>query len=146
MSTPPVTLMVSRRAAHGRYQDLLAWLHEGEQLATDFPGYLGSGILAPPAEGDEFQIIFRFTNESTLHAWEHSASRRAWLQRGDGLFERPKERRVSGLDDWFGTNTVQNRHAGSKQPPSGWHSFRSRCCSTCCSATGWRRWICCHGY
>lgn len=48
MSAPPVTLMVSRRAAHGRYQDLLAWLHEGEQLATDFPGYLGSGILAPP--------------------------------------------------------------------------------------------------
>ncbi len=48
MSTAPVTLMVSRRAADGRYQDLLAWLHEGEQLATDFPGYLGSGILAPP--------------------------------------------------------------------------------------------------
>lgn len=87
MSTPPVTLMVSRRAAHGRYQDLLAWLHEGEQLATDFPGYLGSGILAPPRDGDEFQIIFRFSDEPTLHAWEHSASRRAWLQRGNGLFE-----------------------------------------------------------
>ena len=72
MSTPPVTLMVSRRAAHGRYQDLLAWLHEGEQLATDFPGYLGSGILAPPRDGDEFQIIFRFSDEPTLHAWEHS--------------------------------------------------------------------------
>jgi antibiotic biosynthesis monooxygenase (ABM) superfamily enzyme len=85
--------MVSRRAAHGRYQDLLAWLHEGEQLATDFPGYLGSGILAPPADGDEFQIIFRFSDEPTLHAWEHSASRRTWLQRGNGLFERPKEAR-----------------------------------------------------
>jgi antibiotic biosynthesis monooxygenase (ABM) superfamily enzyme len=69
--------MVSRRAAHGRYQDLLTWLHEGEQLATDFPGYLGSGILAPPRDSDEFQIIFRFSDEPTLHAWEHSASRKA---------------------------------------------------------------------
>ncbi|EJT82911.1 hypothetical protein PPS11_42309 [Pseudomonas putida S11] len=79
---------------------------EGEQLATDFPGYLGSGILAPPRDSDEFQIIFRFSDEPTLHAWEHSASRRAWLQRGNGLFERPKEARVSGIDDWFGTNMV----------------------------------------
>ncbi|MFJ4389759.1 antibiotic biosynthesis monooxygenase [Pseudomonas soli] len=122
MSTPPVTLMVSRRAACGRYQDLLAWLHEGEQLATDFPGYLGSGILAPPSEGDEFQIIFRFASEQTMHAWEHSASRRAWLERGNGLFERPKERRVSGIDDWFGTNTVQ-KPPRWKQATAIWLAF-----------------------
>lgn len=122
MSTSPVTLMVSRRAAHGRYQDLLAWLHEGEQLATDFPGYLGSGILAPPAEGDEFQIIFRFTNEQTMHAWEHSASRRAWLQRGNGLFERPQEQRVSGLDGWFGTSQA-HRPPRWKQAVAIWLAF-----------------------
>ncbi|MCO7563591.1 antibiotic biosynthesis monooxygenase [Pseudomonas sp. S 311-6] len=122
MSTPPVTLMVSRRAAHGRYQELLAWLHEGEQLATDFPGYLGSGILAPPADGDEFQIVFRFTDEQTLHAWEHSASRRAWLQRGNGLFERPEERRVTGLDDWFGTHLV-HKPPRWKQTVAIWLAF-----------------------
>lgn len=48
MSTSPVTLMVARRVAKGRYEELMAWLREGEQLATDFPGYLGSGVLAPP--------------------------------------------------------------------------------------------------
>ncbi|MDV9032997.1 antibiotic biosynthesis monooxygenase [Pseudomonas sp. RAC1] len=122
MSTVPVTLMVSRRAADGRYQDLLAWLHEGEQLATDFPGYLGSGILAPPAEDDAFQIIFRFSDEPTLHAWEHSASRRAWLQRGDGLFERPEERRVSGIEGWFGTETVRTPPRW-KQATAIWLAF-----------------------
>ncbi|CAG8866952.1 hypothetical protein PS627_02235 [Pseudomonas fluorescens] len=122
MSTPPVTMMVSRRAAHGRYQELLSWLHEGEQLATDFPGYLGSGILAPPAGGDEFQIIFRFTSEQTLHAWEHSASRRTWLQRGNGLFERPHEQRVSSLDGWFGTPLVQ-RPPRWKQAVAIWLAF-----------------------
>ena len=74
MSTSPVTLMVARRVAKGRYEELMAWLREGEQLATDFPGYLGSGVLAPPPNDDEFQIIFRFADEKTLHAWEFSRS------------------------------------------------------------------------
>ena len=107
MSTSPVTLMVARRVADGRYQDLIAWLREGEQLATDFPGYLGSGVLAPPPNDDEFQIIFRFADEKTLHAWEHSASRTAWLARGNGLFQQPSEHRVSGIDGWFGSNAAQ---------------------------------------
>jgi antibiotic biosynthesis monooxygenase (ABM) superfamily enzyme len=93
--------LVTRRAAHGRYPELIAWLQEGEHLATDFPGYLGSGILAPPAGDDEFQMIFRFADAATLHAWEYSASRQAWLRRGNGLFAQPSERRVQGLDGWF---------------------------------------------
>ncbi len=110
MSTEPVTLMVARRVRDGRYHDLLAWLHEGEQLAADFPGYLGSGVLAPPPDDDEFQIVFRFANEQTLDSWEHSASRRAWLQRGGELFAQPHERRARGIDAWFGNND-------SAQPP-----------------------------
>ena len=102
MSTSPVTLMVARRVAKGRYEELMAWLREGEQLATDFPGYLGSGVLAPPPNDDEFQIIFRFADEKTLHAWEFSASRSAWLGRGSELFADPSEHRVSGIDGWFG--------------------------------------------
>lgn len=110
MSTEPVTLMVARRVRDGRYQDLLAWLHEGELLAADFSGYLGSGVLAPPPGDDEFQIIFRFADEQTLDAWEHSASRRAWLQRGGELFAQPHEQRARGIDAWFGNN-------GSAPPP-----------------------------
>ncbi|MCR3840726.1 hypothetical protein K3Z99_27360, partial [Pseudomonas aeruginosa] len=82
MSTAPVTLLVARRVAAGRYRDFLAWQREGEALAADFPGYLGSGALAPPAGGDEFQMIFRFADDATLAAWVHSASRQAWLERG----------------------------------------------------------------
>jgi uncharacterized protein len=112
MSTEPVTLMVARRVRDGRYHDLLAWLHEGEQLAADFPGYLGSGVLAPPPGDDEFQIVFRFANEQTLDAWEHSASRRAWLQRGGDLFGQPHEHRASGIDAWFG--------GADSPPPPRW--------------------------
>ena len=126
----PVTLMVARRVADGRYQDLIAWLREGEQLATDFPGYLGSGVLAPPPGDNEFQIIFRFVDEQTLHAWEHSASRTAWLDRGSDLFAHPKEHRVSGIEGWFGTSVVGQRPPRWKQAIAiCWHSFRCRCCS-----------------
>jgi len=122
MSTPPVTLMVARRVAEGRYQDMIAWLHEGEQLATDFPGYLGSGVLAPPPQGDEFQIIFRFVDEKTLHAWEFSASRSAWLARGNGLFKQPTEQRVSGIEGWFGAHAAQ-RPPRWKQAVAIWLAF-----------------------
>jgi antibiotic biosynthesis monooxygenase (ABM) superfamily enzyme len=123
MSTLPVTLMVARRAAAGQYQALIAWLHEGEHLATDFPGYLGSGVLAPPADGDEFQIIFRFANEATLHAWEHSASRQAWLKRGSGLFAQPSEQRVQGMDGWFGRVNPAARPPRWKQSVAVWLAF-----------------------
>lgn len=121
MSTSPVTLMVARRVAHGRYQELIAWLHEGEQLATDFPGYLGSGVLAPPPGDDEFQIIFRFADEATMHAWEHSASRRSWLVRGSGLFAKNSVHRVSGIDGWFGA--VGQRPPRWKQAVAIWLAF-----------------------
>ncbi|PMZ70892.1 antibiotic biosynthesis monooxygenase [Pseudomonas sp. FW305-70] len=121
MSTPPVTLMVARRVANGRYQDLIAWLREGEQLATDFPGYLGSGVLAPPPEDDEFQIIFRFADEQTLHAWEHSVSRSAWLGRGSDLFAHPTEHRVSGIEGWFGV--AGQRPPRWKQAVAIWLAF-----------------------
>lgn len=121
MSTSPVTLMVARRVAHGRYEELMAWLREGEQLATDFPGYLGSGVLAPPPLDDEFQIIFRFADEQTLQAWEFSNSRSAWLSRGSELFAHPCERRVRGIDGWFGA--AHARPPRWKQSVAIWLAF-----------------------
>ena len=110
MSASPVTLMVARRVEHGRYADFNRWLNEGRELAADFTGYLGSGVLAPPADDDEYQIIFRFSSSETLAAWEHSASRHAWLARGKGLYEAPQEHRAMGLDTWF-------QNGGSSAPP-----------------------------
>jgi antibiotic biosynthesis monooxygenase (ABM) superfamily enzyme len=111
MSTSPVTMMVARRVADGRYQDLLAWLHEG----------LGSGVLAPPPGDNEFQMIFRFSDATTLGAWEHSASRKAWLARGSDLFAGPQERRVSGIDGWFGA--AGQRPPRWKQAVAIWLAF-----------------------
>lgn len=107
MSPNPVTLMVARRVPPGRYRDFTAWLEEGRELASDFDGYLGSGVLDPPPGDDEYQIIFRFRDAQTMAAWEHSASRRTWLFRGEGLYVAPHEHRAIGLDGWFQEATGQ---------------------------------------
>lgn len=122
MSASPVTLMVARRVEHGRYSDFNLWLNEGRELAADFAGYLGSGVLAPPAGDDEYQIIFRFSSSDTLAAWEHSASRHAWLARGAGLFEAPHEHRAMGLDAWFQTSS-SNAPPRWKQAVAVWLAF-----------------------
>lgn len=107
MSSEPVTLLVARHVHAGRYDDFLAWIREGERLAADFPGYLGSGMLAPADAGGEYQIICRFADEASLDAWERSASRRAWLARGDGLFDHPHAHRALGDVAWFGAPDLQ---------------------------------------
>ncbi|GGJ82748.1 antibiotic biosynthesis monooxygenase [Pseudomonas matsuisoli] len=121
MSTEPVTLMVARRVSRGRYHEFITWLREGERLANDFPGYLGSGVLAPPEGDDEFQMVFRFSDEQTMATWEHSESRRAWLERGTGLFADPSEKRAHGLDMWFGP--TDRRPPRWKQSIAVWLAF-----------------------
>lgn len=122
MSTPPVTLMVSRRAAHGRYQDLLAWLHEGEQLATDFPGYLGSGILAPPRDGDEFQIIFRFSDEPTCMPGSIPPRAGLGCNAATACSNAPKKRASVASTTGLAPIRCKNHRAGSRRWPSGWRS------------------------
>ena len=45
MSASPVTLMVARRVASGRYHDFNRWLNEGRDLAADFPRLSGVRCL-----------------------------------------------------------------------------------------------------
>ncbi|WP_193388201.1 antibiotic biosynthesis monooxygenase [Azotobacter chroococcum] len=122
MSNDPVTLMVARRVARGRYRAFSIWLDEGRSLAAGFDGFLGSGVLAPPPGDDEHQIIFRFRDESTLAAWEHSAARHAWLARGLGLFDAPHEHRATGLGSWF-HDAVVNGPPRWKQATAIWLAF-----------------------
>ncbi|KZE25979.1 antibiotic biosynthesis monooxygenase [Crenobacter luteus] len=102
MSPSPVTLLVSRRVAPARYRDFLAWTRRGTRLAARFDGFLGAGVLAPPSGGDEYQVVFRFADETSLARWTESAERRDWLREGTSLVHDSRVRCASGLDAWFG--------------------------------------------
>src|SRR5690606_29635458 len=85
------------------------------------PGYLGSGVLAPPPDDNEFQIVFRFADEPSLAAWESSDARRDWLECGSGLFAEHQEHRALGLDAWFGSG--ERRPPRWKQSVAIWLAF-----------------------
>ena len=120
MSTEPVTLMVARRVARGRYDEFMAWLREGERLATDFPGYLGSGVLAPRPGADQFQRVFPFSDDwpvvPACSSNRRNAERAGW---------------TAGL-----VAVTNARRAGSSPLPSGSLSFPFRWRSMPCSVTG----------
>lgn len=102
--TEPVTLLVTRRIAPGRYADFLQWIRHGEQLAGTFPGYLGSGVLSPPPGSPDYQIVFRFDSEASLARWAESDERLRWLDDGAGLVFESRATQVSGLEGWFGNS------------------------------------------
>ncbi|MBI3143724.1 MAG: antibiotic biosynthesis monooxygenase [Pseudogulbenkiania sp.] len=100
--TTPVTLLITRRVTPSRYHDFMAWTHRGERLAATFAGYLGSGVFVPPPDCDDYQIVFRFTDETSLARWADSSERHDWLQQGADLVHKSQLRYVRGLDNWFG--------------------------------------------
>ncbi len=100
--TAPVTLLITRRIAPGRYADFLDWIQRGEKLAREFAGHLGSGVLAPPPGGADYQIVFRFDSDATLARWAGSPERQSWLREGVELVHDSRATQVSGLEGWFG--------------------------------------------
>ena len=120
----PVTLLVTRHIQPERYGDFLAWMRQGEILAAGFPGFLGSGVLQPPAGGDQYQIVLRFDDEASLDRWERSLPRRMWLERGAALVRG----RCAAPAAWTAGSArgQARRRAGSRRSASGWPT--SRCC------------------
>lgn len=120
-ATAPVTMLVTRHIAPERYGDFLSWMRQGEILAAGFPGFLGSGVLQPPEGGDQYEIVLRFNDEASLARWEKSLPRRMWLERGAQLVRASRERRVSGMDSWFGAR--QSAPPRWKQTVSIWLAY-----------------------
>lgn len=118
-SVAPVTLLITRRVSPARYQDFMAWIEQGKQLAASFPGYLGAGVFAPPPGSSDYQIIFRFSGDASLQRWANSAERHSWLEQGTELVLESAVREAHGLEGWFG----QSAPPRWKQAVSVWVGF-----------------------
>lgn len=97
----PVTVTVSRRAAPGQEQVVQAWLRAGSTLAEQFDGFLGAGWLRPEAGSDTWHVLYRFTSDAALSAWERSPQRAWWLGSVQGLVEESGTARRTGVEGWF---------------------------------------------
>lgn len=131
--TRAVTVTVARRVAPGRERDFERWVDGLLHVAETFPGFLGGGILRPPASGQDWHVVYRFASKDALSEWEASPVRAEWLRRADDVMSETGVTRTSGLETWF---SLPGRTAPA--PPRWkwrWSPLplfsHSRCSSTC---------------
>jgi len=97
----PVTVSVARTVQPGRTRQASAWAHAGQELAREWPGYLGSGWVRSAADSDEWHMLYRFANADLLNDWEQSDERRWWIDSAADLVEVTQIERRTGIEGWF---------------------------------------------
>ena len=97
----PVTVTVARVVRPDRREAFERWADDVLQLAATFPGNLGATMLRPGDAGDEYHLVYRFADDESLAAWEHSPQRRKALARMGEMVEEERYARVSGLESFF---------------------------------------------
>ena len=99
--TQPVTVSIARTVLPGRTRQASAWAHAGQELAREWPGYLGSGWVRSAADSDEWHMLYRFADADLLNDWEESEERRWWIDSAAGLVEVTQVERRTGIEGWF---------------------------------------------
>ncbi|MFJ5957331.1 antibiotic biosynthesis monooxygenase [Paenarthrobacter sp. NPDC092416] len=102
MSTEhPVTVSVARTILPGYTRQANAWAHAGQELAREWPGYLGSGWVRTSADSDEWNMLYRFADAESLQDWEQSEERRWWIDSAREMMETTRVERRTGIEGWF---------------------------------------------
>ncbi len=102
MSGEPVTVSIRREVDPADIPEATAWVQTGVNLANKYPGFLGSGWIRAGEDSRVWHMLYRFTDVTTLDAWENSTERSEWLSSGHGLVQSERSRRRTGIEGWFG--------------------------------------------
>lgn len=72
-SSKEVTEVISRNIKVGHEKDYDDWLERFMISERQFPGYLGTTIIAPGGSNSSVRyVINRFADQASLYAWENS--------------------------------------------------------------------------
>lgn len=113
-TSQPVKILLDRPIRIGQEGAFEAWVQRVLASAGETGAVEGSSVLRTSDEGF---LLLRFTNQSTLDAWESSQAARALLQGDSSTGKTRAHREVrSGLETWF-TLTGQ---ATPHRPPPKW--------------------------
>jgi antibiotic biosynthesis monooxygenase (ABM) superfamily enzyme len=101
--TNPVTVVISRRVIKGREAEFEQLSSQMTERAACYPGYLGASMFRPASSDDpEYRIIFKFSNDTTLSAWQQSSERAEILEQIEPLLIAPSQvETTSGIVNWF---------------------------------------------
>jgi hypothetical protein len=98
-SSKEVTEVISRNIPAGHEKDYDDWLQRFMISEGQFPGYLGTTIIAHVGSISSVRyVINRFADQASLDAWENSAVALSLLEEVSKFSTR---QRVTGLETWF---------------------------------------------
>lgn len=118
--TGPVTVSITRHVDPSQEDQMLAWLRAGTELAERFDGFLGSGWVRPEEGSSDWHMLYRFTSQEALEAWELSPQRRWWLDSAQGLVDESRREHRTGIEGWFDEPSdvdVQDLRSTPRPPP-----------------------------
>lgn len=101
MAHQPITVSIERAVDPARITEATAWVQTGIQLANKYPGFLGSGWVRAGEQSATWHMLYRFTDEDTLTAWEDSPERQWWLGTGRDFARESRVERRTGIEGWF---------------------------------------------
>ncbi len=96
-----ITVSIARTVQPGYHRQFAAWAHAGQELAREWPGYLGSGWVRTGPASDEWHVIYRFADIDSLQAWDDSHERRWWIDSAGGLMQVTRVEHRTGIEGWF---------------------------------------------
>lgn len=97
----PITVAIERQIDPTRTIEATSWMQAGVDLAAGFDGFLGSGWVRAGVESELWYMLYRFTDISTLEAWEESPQRNWWLDSGRAFAKEVRTERRTGIEGWF---------------------------------------------
>jgi uncharacterized protein len=103
-----ITVAIERRIAPAHDAEAAAWMQIGGQLASAYPGFLGSGWVRPEEGSDLWYVLYRFRDLETLEAWESSDTRREWLATGTEFAHEVRVERRTGIEGWFDATSASS--------------------------------------
>jgi antibiotic biosynthesis monooxygenase (ABM) superfamily enzyme len=125
MEHQPITVSIERRVNPERIAEATAWVQSGIRMAATFPGFLGSGWVRAGASSETWHMLYRFTDESTLDAWEGSVQRGSWLDEGGDFMQQSRVEKRTGIEGWFDTPSESVSATAPAATPPRWKQATS---------------------
>jgi len=111
-SSKEFTEVISRNITGGHEKDYDDWLQRFMTMERQFPGYLGTTIVAPGGNTSSVRyIINRFADQASLDAWEKSQEA---LKLIEEVSKYSTRERVTGLETWFSLPNLKTLGAPPK--------------------------------
>jgi hypothetical protein len=97
----PVTVTVARVVRSDQRDVFERWAKNVLAQAADFEGNLGVSLLHPGPGSSEYHLVYRFTDDESLAAWERSPQRQNALAKAENMVADVRYARAQGLESFF---------------------------------------------